>query len=254
MATTELEERLEKSRAELAQHEENLATVLALLEKADRRRREEPENLPHWNRVLTNLEHCMDEARARVGACQLQISRLERAREGEAQSQIPGHAIAPAAMSPLPAPSTTALDAAQTILNMPLEQLSKLTLEEVAFLHGHISNDNLTLIEQDTSGILGRLELANQLQAQTPDPPQDEPLSPERRRQEVLRNAIDKICANRLNMITPEEAQLVNATYELLSRRLSSKPKDERLKRILGAAVNVLNNRLNAERRNQKAT
>jgi len=87
----------------------------------------------------------------------------------------------------------------------------------------------------------GRLEVANQ--AHVDETAVEEPNAPERREQIMLRAAIEKVGSNRLQNITDEEARLINNCYHLLARRLNPSMKDERLLRILGAAVQVLERR-----------
>ena len=254
MHRTALEDKLENTKRNLLQHEQNVAAIQDLLKKADRRRCEEPDNSHRWNRVLDNLERCLDEAKAHVGRCQLEIGRIQRTLQDEQESADRTDSAPPQSESmPLEAPSATTLDAARRILSMSVEEMSALTLEEVALLHGQLANENVTLIEQDTAGVLSRIELANQLQAAPPPSASEDTGAPERRRQVLLRGAIDKICAHQLHNMTEEEARLVISTHALLVRRLTSNPKDERLKHILGAAVNILSNRLQAEKRSKGA-
>jgi hypothetical protein len=246
MLKINLEDKLEQLKSQFIQHQENLNTVLALLEKADRRRLEEPHNLSHWNRVLDNLEKCLDEAKGRVNGCQVAIEHAEREIRAKHEEQYgkaaPCKAVPPkdALEELLAPPSEAALEAARRILSMSLEDVSKLTLEEVSKLHGEIANENIALLEQDADGILSRLDEAEQAQVHvdtsTPTPVPAGATA----RQVLLKSALEKICAHQINTISREEASVVITTYEVLSRRPTLTPKDERLKRILRAAVKIL--------------
>lgn len=260
--TQNIREKLEHLIRQRTQHQENLNTVIALLEKADRRRIAEPDNVHRWNKVLDNLESCLDEAKAKLEGCELAINRLER----EIQQQETTDAKK--AFLPVSSPdlsreevdllegvglfSAASMEAAKRILSMSLEDVSKLTLEEVALLHSQIADEN-----SQAGGVLpvqlaGRLELANQIQAEESAKPASEASPAERRQQAILRSAIDKISTNQLHTLTEEEIRLIISSYELLTSRLTVGPKDERLKRILGAAVNVLINRKRQEDRRKQ--
>ncbi len=148
------------------------------------------------------------------------------------------------------------MQAARKILETPLEDIGKLSLEEVASLHNQVAEDNFEAALADTDRLLGRLEFANQTTSEPPPraagsgPPVDK--EQEQRRQQILRMALEKIRTGKLEGMTLEEIRLTITCYDLLTRRLTSSPRDERLKRILGAAVKVLQRRLIEMRREQQ--
>ncbi len=260
--TQNAREKLERLVQQRVQHKENLNTVLALLDKADRRRIAEPGNSHRWNKVLDNLESCLDEAKAKLESCELAIHRLEREIQGEKSPDVdtaPSLAARPELskeemdlLDGVGLFSAASMEAAKRILSMSLEDVSHLTLEEVATLHSQIADENTQAGGVLPGHLAGRIELANQIQAEEAAKPAPGILPPERRQQAILRAAIDKISANRLNTLTEEETRLVISSYELLCSRLTVGPKDERLKRILGAAVNVLINRRRQEERRKQ--
>ncbi|MBI2422895.1 MAG: hypothetical protein HYV27_08695 [Candidatus Hydrogenedentes bacterium] len=64
-----------------------------------------------------------------------------------------------------------------------------------------------------------------------------------RRTHFVLRSALEKIQLNRIDDMTPPEIQITHACYKNLSNMKNLSPKNERLKRIITAAVKILNRR-----------
>lgn len=243
----ELERKLDQLKNQLAQHQENLTTVVTLLDKADRRRLEEPADSNRWNRVLENLESCLDEAKARVGACQAAIEQAQRQLGEFRPGEFPAPSLPPEMETldfpPLPPAS---LEAARRILSMPLEEVSKLTLEEVALLHSQIASERTETLAANTERILGRLELAIQTQKEPVESSTGD-ASSEKRHQLLLRHAIDKVNSGHLTELTEQETKLLLSSYELVHNRLTPRAKDERLRRILGAAVNVVLHRKQAE-------
>ena len=179
MALTEqrLLKELPEFEKELSARKATLDRVKDLLGKADRRFKE-TENKRRWHLVLDNLEHALDEAKARVLHCELEIERRKRKLEELAARRE--HPVAPGAEPDKAAPAyeplalteeqVIALQAAgvsvrdlsaadlselelpsisqkgsERVLAIPLEELSQMTLDEVEQLHSQI----LTPIEED---------------------------------------------------------------------------------------------------------
>ncbi len=257
----ELKEHLATLREQEAQHARNVEQVRTKLADADRRRRTDTENQRRWNHVLNNLESCLDDAKARLEMCRLSIRRTENEMDllrekAEREARTAWLAPDPDVAAMLPDLSGEAMQAARKILETPLEDIGKLSLEEVASLHNQVAEDNFEAALADTDRLLGRLEFANQTTSEPPPraagsgPPVDK--EQEQRRQQILRMALEKIRTGKLEGMTLEEIRLTITCYDLLTRRLTSSPRDERLKRILGAAVKVLQRRLIEMRREQQ--
>jgi len=245
----ELEARLNALKLCEVQHEANLGRILQLLDKADARRREETHRPGRWNRVLDNLEASLDEAKARLEACRLDMAWTEREREKLGQGVSaeregeppPQERQTSAERGELPPLSQASLEAARDILNMPLEEIGALTLEAVALVHSEVGEGNETPRSPQERRLLGRLELANQWRSAPPAPPDGSAFQP--RRQRTLRAAVEKIKTSRLDTLTPDEVRLVISCHALLTRNLKQNPREERLKRILDGAVKVLRQR-----------
>lgn len=257
----ELSQRIDALRQQQAQHEENIQLVRQKLADADARRRSDTENPRRWNHVLDNLEACLDDAKSRLESCRLAIKRTENEmallrEKKERESRAAWTAPDPELAEMLPELSGEAMQAARTILETPLEDIGKMSLEEVALLHDQVAEQQFEEALSDTDRLMGRLEFANQMapeQAEDAAPPQTQApeQDPEQRKQRILRSAMEHIRTGQLEEMSLEEIRLIISCYNLLTRRLKSTPRDERLKRILGAAVKVLQRRLLALKREQ---
>lgn len=212
-----------------------LEEIKHLLKKADARRKTEPAHLRRWNSVLDNLEFSLDEAKARLEACERELERM-----GAAAAQYEGSPVQDKA--PWLSESAPDLDEHERhLLQAPIEQLSKCSLEEISLVQSHLM-DQSAEENPEAEHLLGRLELANQVREDPIGPAKPEDPN-QCRKQLLLRGAIDKIQSNHIDTMLPEETQLVLSCYSLLTRRLNPTPKDERLIRILGAAIKVIKRR-----------
>jgi len=235
----ELRAELEHLKQRCAQHRNNRETIAALLEKADSRRNSHPEQRIRWEEVIENLEFCLDETKARLASCEASILRLERRlktiqEEGASLStSFPqDNGLLEETMELSIGPGD-AFAVAKRILKMPSDEMGRLTLDAVSDLQSQIAEENAATAAPDTEQIL-EPALPQKTSATSPQ---------ERRKQDLLRGAIEKIQKNRIATLTEEETRLIIASHELLLRKCDDTPKGRRLKRILGAAVSILVNR-----------
>jgi hypothetical protein len=216
----QIQKRLEHLQSQCVQHQLNLDNVRRLLAKADERRRQEPDRIDRWNQVLDNLETCLDESRARLERCKVDVKleeqRLEALRAGESLREIEP-TPPPEPLPPPPGVSIMTAQAAQRILNMPLDEIGKLSLEEVAMLQDNLVRENMAAAMPDNERFAARIEYANQTATDTDD-------LEDNRKQTTLRAAIEKISTNRIAEITEQEMRIVIACHDLLTRRLTTSP------------------------------
>ena len=203
-----------------------LDEVKGLLARADARVREEPENRRRWATVVENLEASLAELRVRLQRNELELK--------QAEGQLP---------SKLPAIGATLSDSSTNLLtsviHMSVNEVSSLTLEQAARIEADCTNSDLVGPEQRVQ-VLAHVELANQ-SAPPPTPACDDGELAARRSQLALRGAIDKIQTGRIDTMTMEEVRMTIACYDLIRRRVNPTVSDQRLTRILGAAINILN-------------
>ena len=115
-----------------------------------------------------------------------------------------------------------------------MEKVSALNLEESSQLHSRIDTGE---IEDDD--LEAGLALANQMRQDAPTGGTSE----EPRRQLMLRAAIDKVSRRAYDCMTMEEINLLIACHSLLASRLEPTLRDQRLRRILDSAINILRRR-----------
>ncbi len=236
-------EELRKGREAIVNH------VRDLLKRADEKRLSTDKEQRKWSRALDHLEDGLDEAKAKLTQCEGDIKKLRKKLEDGAPS-------AKAHRRPADAPTADAAErpiaedpitAAQHILSAPFEALGHIPLQEIALGRRYLiarAHGRPRTIEQRR--LAGRIELANQCRrrlfsAASATPPQ------ERRKQVLLRNAIDKICAGRFDEATEAEIGLVIGTHSLLAQRVDLDDTSKRLRDVLSEAVSRLDQEENGD-------
>lgn len=221
----ELEARHEQLKRQLTPLEDSYASTREVIRKADARRAQDGDTRK-WNRVLDNLERSLDQLRVRVRSTRDQLQTVEQELR-RARSDQQGIALESDSVAPAPLPREI-----QNDLNIEPGSLESLVKASVALENfatvGAADPDRAMLLEAE-------IELANQTGSVVPAPE-----SGERRSQLALRSAIGKIQGNRIADMTPEELSLTVHCHNLLSRRVNPSLGDQRLVRLLGAAIRVL--------------
>lgn len=216
--------------------------IRLILEKADARKLQEPENRRHWDQVIDQLERSLLEMRGRLEHLEYQLTTLDQGVHA-ASNGIPT-TTADSSGAPTLVLSVNPEEALRKVLALSLEELSSLTMEQVGLLHAQLPQYAEALDKDGAERAEARIELANQLRPQRTESPEEarKPVSHfmERRRQFLLRAALDKVRAGRLPDITREEKTLIASCHEMLSRRVMPDERDKRLLRMLQEAVDVL--------------
>lgn len=221
------------ARESLAEDTKALEEVRGLLEKADERRRLEPDDARKWNRVLENLERSLDLIKARHERSEMAVQVLEREWE-QVRTGVLEATEKPLPPASAPALARPELAVADERWAATLERLEALNLEQASALQSQIDTGEIR-DEQLEAG----LALANQIR---PDMEADS-RGPEARRQLLLRAAIDKIRKQRFDLMALEEIHMLLACHSLLTSRLEPTPRDQRLRRILDGAIKILRRR-----------
>lgn len=235
-----------------------------LLAKADARRRQERDAASRWNGILDNLETSyrqlkqdLDSARISAGRIETELTRLESAFAVEESTTINEVEAMVATVADTLEQELNAGDGDgaedefsvmdvhigwRDLLHMTLEDLATLTASELSQVHDYLKpGRGGSLTETDRRLIESRLQLAAELRAQAP-PGEVEALEDgERRRQLVLRGAIEKIQNHRTIHMTDEEIRAVIWCQQRLVRKSASASVGEkRLLRILDAALSLI--------------
>ncbi|MCC6145128.1 MAG: hypothetical protein IT368_15080 [Candidatus Hydrogenedentes bacterium] len=226
-------------------HAECLAAreeLRGLLARAERRRATEPTQRQKWEQVISDLEGSYAELRLRLEQHETTIRMCER---GLATDTAETPAVATAAQDsevPTAEPEVAAIGsdsiaALQRILDMPFEQLRQLNLEQLgrlcATLEAHPAH------QRDARRVRARLEFANQMNGSGQRIVLNEE-GQEQRRQLMLRGAIDKIHANRIDDLERSEIHLLIQCRRQLSARINPSNRDIRLLGLLSDAVTRL--------------
>ncbi len=246
----QLKHQLQALRERLAQEEETLQRVTDLLNKADARRLNEPKDQRKWNEILTNLEHSLDLAKARISQTKQEIGLLIRQIEKETSSTFDDDDKfweSSTVESPLKDFKAVSNEAAQRIIDLPIDEISRLTLDQVDQMHKQISAENAAASESPKHKNKPTVFLPPEDEVY--DDEYDEQVTPkESQSQIVLRNAIAKIQAHRIDSMTAEEIQLTITCYNKFVKIKNPSPRDERLRRIIGAAIKILKRKMDGPR------
>lgn len=213
----ELKAAVKRLSDQIAQDERALSKIRDLLAKADARRHTPGEDARKWAKVAEDLEHSLDQTRARLERNRVLL------RQTEAQFDLADSALrlrVQEACEP-----ETGENLVHTAASISLESLIKRESD---------AQRSDTPDRQQRSAV----ELLNQLAGHQGEPTLD--ASRERRNQSLLRTAVDKIQRDALDHITAEERRMLIICHSLLSRRLEPSPRDKHLIKVLDKALHTL--------------
>lgn len=248
--------------SELEQRRAIVAQIHELLERAEVRRRNEPHRRRKWDQVLDNLERGLAEARARVAVLEplaeaaasvnsdppsYDDTAPDEPEETDDQSINPdsmtekrevergGEQDEATALSKDAADGVSAL----RLLDTPFGAEMEATLEELSQGRAHARRGEDEEGHYEAARLLdARVEFLSQQHGAAQATQESTGRSPEygeaeRRRQAVLRGAIDKLKKGAYASLTFEEAESALSCYTLLETRLFLNERDARLKVIL---------------------
>lgn len=235
--------RLHRSRRE---HQNALKQIRELLANADIRRKSvAPHELGRWNKMLDALERQMDQAKAVLADVEQRIKRMQfRLERLHGQPRAGASATPPSRTDTL---ATTGVeDASAHILGIPRDRVSQLGLDEIAELHEQISNQKNN---KENSGLnIKHSEQKRQLyKRQEPTRPDaDTRQSSSQSISPTFDRIIKTIQRHEIDSLTPEDVGLVRAALERFSQKGDLSPREERLKSLLQAALNIWEKRFGA--------
>ena len=251
--------------SELEQRRAIVAQIYELLERAEARRRNEPHRRRKWDQVLDNLERGLAEARARVAVLEPLAeaaasvnsypssdddrnqedpeeaedfsgnadSMTENAGTGGGKDQEEAPTLSEDASRGLPPPP------ALRLMDTPFGVEMEATLEKLSQGRAHARRGEDKDGHYEAERLLNtQVEFLSQQHGAARAKQKSTGRSPEygeaeRRRQAVLRGAIDKLKKGAFASLTFEEAELALSCYISLETRLFLNERDARLKVIL---------------------
>ncbi len=262
----ELRLKLRTIREREAELREKVEETRELLAKADARRLENREQAGRWNTILDNLESSyrqlkqeLDRNRISAGRIEGELNRLfESVQEDE--EEVPEAFVVPVTASPTeeeltplpvansemytPADEFSEFDIKlgwRDLLHMTLEDLATLTAAEMAQVRECLQpGRSASMTDTDRRLIDGRLLLAAELRASARPGEIADLEQGERRRQIILRAAIEKIQNHRTTQMTDEELRAVLWCQQRLSTKSNASVGEKRLLRIIDAAISLI--------------
>lgn len=243
---------------ELPGHQATLERVRALLDKADKRL-DEGQDKRRWSQVLDNLERALDQAKARVVFCELEIQHrkhkieelvatgAEEQRESGAAPEAPGltqEQIAALKASGINVEGMShedlvalgltpiSIEESERFLSIPLDQLSQMSLDEVEQLHGQLlaaGAEEPAAAAKKPASPKPAIPVSpikapprrpvNSLRPKR-DAGHDQTSLYEQHKQKTLRVAMQKIREDHLDMLTLEEIDIVMGFYDRLTEQV----------------------------------
>lgn len=228
--------------------EERVAHLLGLLERADKRRRENPKQTGRWNRTLDNLEEGLLHARHALGLAEQETGWLKKEYPElyEFEVNVAEQAAEPATAEGLVEPSEEALSEADMevavahIESAEPDDIDAIGIQDVALAQAYLDLGAEKGAQQNPVASQRVAEyIAN---AQTSATPQDEI---KRRSQHMLRLALDKCSTENIGALTLNEAALVTTAHYIFSRKTSLSPSERRLMSLLNEVCQKIERRLN---------
>ena len=210
--------------------------IRSLLRRADRRRAQEPDDRPRWNRILNHLEHALDQCKARAGAHQRQ---QESIRKRAIQTELDAFDALDSMATYNGGETTESLESAVRYVVDEAEG-SALNAAEEALLAEVASDPD----PGAKGGELPPKDAAEQLRRRAFEkhlPPV--PLE-ERRRRKQLRIAMDKILTNRTESLTLAEVDLVVQSIGSMAQNQGGTNDNQRLRTILSGFAQALEARM----------
>jgi len=235
-----------------------------LLAKADARRRQDRDSASRWNGILDNLETSyrqlkqdLDSARISAGRIESELMRLELVVIKNETATIDEVEVMVATVADSLEQELRSGEGENTtdefsemdvrigwrdLIHMTLDDLATLTAKELAQVHEYLKPGRVgALTDADRRLVETRLQLAAELRAQAAPGEVDALEDGERRRQLVLRGAIEKIQNHRTIQMTDEEIRAVIWCQQRLARKSATASVGEkRLLRILDAALSLI--------------
>lgn len=221
----EIREELAVLVQEQAETQANLLRVRELLERADQRKKDNPEEARNWNKKLDRLEETLLREKSRLARCEQDIVAAHRNLEDIERKQE-----APAPDAP---GEDTFEGATRRALAHQEEDTVDASLEEAALVRTALESREEARPEDHITRALARR--VEQYKSE-PDAARETQRGL-RRKQHLLRDAIEKCVSDQIGTVTLDEIHLLTNCYAIVRERDSESEEDRRLSEVLEQAI-----------------
>ncbi len=252
-------EALDRQRAEKAKEEQAIQESMQLLERVDRRRRENPDDRRRWDLRADDLEEGLLESRRRLGWVEqhlIEATRKLESAEGDAAtatitaeppSDTPAIVEADAAPKDEATKSTglneSCRKAALHILDVPLFKVSKVPFEDIVLAKIFCESEGGTTLER---GEIEELHRRIKMHDRSRHGPSRKKLAAvsqeERRHQFLIRKALDKCRSNQMEALTLQEIDIIIGCYDMIAQRDEPSVEDARLLKLINSSIDYICN------------
>ena len=260
-----LEDLLEQVRlvdGRMNREEHAIAETNALLEKVDRRRRENPGDRRRWDSRANDLEEALIDSRRRLSVAEQRIVDLNReidSRPGAVESAV---AAADEKTASIHVPSDDGArpaevgvsekdskaqgmevvkrvrEAAQQLLDTPRFKLSDLPLQELVLAKMfRESKASASMGKARLEELTQRIKICERSVEHRGRPSRPLPSRSERRQQLLIRRALEKCRTNQLGALTLHEIEIIIGCYDLLVQKVHRGRDDDRLLGLINDAI-----------------
>ena len=252
-------ETLDRQRAEKAKEEQAIRESMQLLERVDRRRRENPGDRRRWDRRANDLEEGLQESRRRLGWVEQRLIEAARNLEStESAAATATVAAEPASETPTmvdahaaPKDETTGptgLDescrkAALHVLDIPLFKVSKVSFEDVVLAKLFCDSEGRFELERGQIEELHKRIKMHDRSRHGPTRKKRAAVSQEERRHQFLiRKALDKCRSNQTDTLTLQEIDIIIGCYDMIVQRDELSAEDARLLELINRSIDYICN------------
>lgn len=247
-------EELNRHLAEKATEDQVIEQILALLAKVDQRRREHPRDRRRWDVRADDLEETLLESKRRQAFLEQRVIELTRKLEAYIASQDKEADTLNDTMVPelpdtmeagtgsTPPEGRGNVQAAQRILDLPLFKLQDAPLEDFILAKLFLeSKESITLSRENREDLTKRIKIYDRSVDRRQQADRSSESATERRRQLVLREALDKCLRNQVGSVTLDEINIIVACYDmLLQEEGHDHSPDDRLLVIVNDAIDKI--------------
>lgn len=245
---------VDRQREEKANEERAIQESMQLLERVDRRRRENPGDRRRWDLRADDLEEGLLESRRRLGWVEQRLVETTRKLEStESGAATPTPVTDPAPETPAEVDAHSApkdetsgpigLDescrkAAEHILDVPLFKVSKVSFEDIVLAKLFSESEGGSELERGKiEELLRRIKMHDRSRHGPGRRKRAAVSQKERRHQFIIRKALDKCRGNQMETLTLQEIDIIIGCYDMIEQRDELSVEDVRLLELINRSI-----------------